>query len=236
MASLVRRFALLAALAGMILLADTPSAHATFTLTLSESGFASQTFTGVSTINTGFVSYGTYGIQADLATSNSTTGANPPTVTINNISIQGLSGSTGTPLTITVQDTGFSGAILANTANLVSQLSTTSLTGSGSSVSFHSFVDAFTGGTLTLTTAPAGAGPLSNLVNVALGSTFTLGDTTTVALSAGGLLQSTGTTQLTGGTHPTIVPELDPGSTASGLTLVSGSLLMLFGRRRRACA
>jgi hypothetical protein len=32
------------------------------------------------------------------------------------------------------------------------------------------------------------------------------------------------------------VPELDPGSMASGLTLVSGSLLMLFGRRRQARA
>jgi len=169
-----------------------PPAKADFMLTLHEQGYRDVT---VSDNGTGFIAYGggfgSFFIQGDFGYSNSNTGVEPATLTINQLSIQNTSG-TGT-LQITLTDTGFM-VPHAGPAVMNSQLSTTSLTGTGS-VSFQSFLNGVGGTKLTLGTAPSGTSATDAMTISS--DPYTLSNITTVTLGAGGLLQSTGTTTVT---------------------------------------
>src|SRR5205823_1945908 len=149
MRRVTRKWPLLALLAGVATLAMPPPARSDFTLTLHEAGYSDVVIhdngAGDSSSQTGLIvfsgMFGTFTITAEIGTSNSTTGGDPATLTINQLSIQNNSGM-GT-LQITLQDTGFM-VPHPGPALMTSQLSTTSLTGSGS-VSFQSFLNGVAG-------------------------------------------------------------------------------------------
>lgn len=233
----VKNGAAVAVLATALLLGAATPSRATFEVILSETGYASQTYNfGTSYGNVTQISFGgvmdmvvsttigDFSIQSDIATSNSGSGLSPATLTINQLSIRLTGGAGEATLKITVQDDGFTapqGPVWVGT-----QLSTTSLTNAGDSVSFQSFVNSTPGTVLTLSTAPSGTsaadgGPLYQTTNP-----FTVKNVTTVNLSTGGLLQSTGTT--------TVNPVPAPSGTVlvlSGLPLLG--LCSLVGMRRK---
>jgi len=221
-----KRFALLAVLAGAALMASPPSAHAAFTLTLHEAGFADQTITDngagdLSNTTSGVITFagafGTFDIQISVGTSNSAAGVQPAQLTINNTSITSTGGS-GT-LSVTLTDTGFT-APGTGSALLDTQLSTTQLP-LGTTVTSHSVLNGTAGGNVQLTTV---GGSLREDVATIGTNPYTLSNITTFSLAGNGTLQFTGITTVTA------VPE--PGTMAMTFSAIS-----LFGlgywRRRK---
>ena len=217
-------------LAGAVILGMPPPAPADFTLTLHEQGYSDLVIHDngagdLSTANGVIIfggTFGTFSITAEIGSSNSATATAPAVLTINQLAIQSNDAGTG-KLTITLTDTGFS-APNPGPALMQSQLSTTAMTGTGS-VSFQSFLDGTGGTKLTLNTAPGGKNA-TDAVTIG-GSPYTLSNVTTVTLSAGGTMQSTGITTVAT-PAPTGV-EL----AVTGLPLL-GVGLWLHRRRRRA--
>jgi hypothetical protein len=219
-----KRLAILVVLAGAALLVSPPSAHAAFTLTLHETGFADQVFTpnagpGAIVIAT---TIGHFTFQADIATSNSPGSVSPAVLSLSQTSITTTGGGT---LTITVNDTGFT-APGTGLATVTTQLSTTSLT-AGGSVSILSRVNGTqVGPTLTLGTAAAGTMGSGN-INIGT-PPFTLTNVTTVTLTAGGMLQSTGNT--------TVAPVPEPATLFMAFAAVPIFGLGYWRQRRRKLA
>jgi len=226
-----RRIALLTILAGLAMLASPLPAHAAFTLTLHQTGFTDVTVTDngagdTSNTTSGLITFsgmfGTFTIQADIASSNSASGTQPAVLTINQLSIAGTSAATASnPLVITVQDTLFT-APPPGPGVMSSQLSLTALTPAGG-VTFQSFLNGTGGTLLSLSTAPSGTSA-SNAVTIST-QPYTLANVTTVTLAANGLIQSTGTTAV-------VLPE--PGTLA--MTLAALPVLGFSFWRRRAKA
>jgi len=225
-----KRFAILAVLAGAALAAGPSPAHAAFTLTLHETGFADQIVTD-NNISSGDVdsrggvitfsgTFGTFNIQISVGTSNSASGVQPGQLTINNTSITTTSGGA---LTVTLADTGFTAPGTGN-AFLDTQLSTTQLP-TGSTVTSHSAVNGTAGGNVTLNTVSGGLREDIVLVGT---NPFTLSNVTAFNMAGAGTLQFTGITTVTA------VPE--PGTMAMAFSALPLLGLGYWRHRRRGQA
>ncbi len=196
---------LAAVAAGVAILGMPPPARAGFQVTLHEAGFTDMVITdnGANDFDTdvGVINFsgafGDFRIQSDFATTTSGDPTAVPTLTINQVSVENKNTSSRKTLTITVQDDEFGNSGTGLGATLNSQLSTTSLTKAGDSVAFQSFLNGVGGNQISLGTAPSGTEDVKNGLSLGSGSTFTLADVTTLNISAGGTIQSTGTTTVT---------------------------------------
>ncbi len=193
-----RSWPLLALLAAVAVMAMPPPARADFTLTLHEQGYSDVVIhdngAGDTSSQTGLITYsgnfGSFLITAEIGSSNSTAGSQPAYLTINQFSMQNYSSGTGV-LQITLQDTGFT-APNPGPVFMQTQLSTTSVLATGSSVSIQSALNGTAGTAITLPTDPSGTSVTDQMT---IGtSPYTLSNVTTVTLVAGGVLQSTGST------------------------------------------
>jgi len=199
-----KRWPALAALAVAALLGASAPARAEFTVTLHEAGFsdlvikdndATDFDKSVGSINFSG-SFHDFAIQSDFATSTSTDPTSPAELTITQTSVENKSAFGAKVLTITVQDT-FANDAPGGVAEVASQLSTTSLTKAGDKVTFQSYLNGVGNGEISLGTAPSGVGGTEGGLALGLGSTYTLANVTTLILSPGGKLLSTGTTTTT---------------------------------------
>jgi len=200
-----------AALVGAATLGASAPAHAAFTLTLHETGFSDVVVTdnnlasGDVSLATGVITYsgsfGDFAVQVTTGSSNSTSGAQPAQLTINNLSITGASTSS---LTLTLTDTGFT-APGVGPADVQNQLSTTQIP-EGTTVTYQSTVDGQSGGAqLSL----SGVGGNKDFGSVTLGTNpYTITTVTTFNLGAAGTVQATGITQVANPEPSTIVIAL----------------------------
>jgi len=233
---------LLAALAGAALLGGAPPARADFTVTLHEANANAKDLVitdnsakdfdpAVGSINFSGT-FGDFKIQSDFATSTSQDPTSPAELTINQFSLENLSATGPAVLTITVSDT-FSNGSPGGLVEVESQLSTTSLTKAGDTVAFQSFLNGVGNGQVSLGTAPSGTSGVKNGLALGLGDSYTLSNVTTVSLSPGGKILSTGTTTVATGTT-TVVP-----APAGAVLALSALPLLAVGhwlRRRKALA
>ncbi len=200
---------LIAALFGIAIAAP---AHAGLVLTLSESGFTTQTVNGSGTPQTAeFIgSFGKFNFNVVVGSSNATTGGGPAQLQIQSLDITPLTGFIGpATLTVSLSDNSFTFPAPAGTpVQLFSALGGT-LTNSnaGDSVSFSS--SAAPGGSVgpqTYTSAgpssPVGFNVPNASTNFNTTATYTLSDTTVITLS-----NSNESANLSGTTTVTAVPE-----------------------------
>jgi len=226
-----------AALVGVAMLALGSPARAGFTITLQETGFADQTInlTSGQLTDTGNINFGDY--KVDISAFDSAPGISPffggALVSQNTFTVTTLTPA-GAALVITVKDDTFSSTPYAPGTSLTvtNSLSTTAI--SNGTVTANGFL--IGGSTLTTSnislTGPTLSGSVSSSVSgnaSPLGSTFTLGNKSTVSFVNGlGTANFTVTTLA-----PVAVPE--PSSVAvvlTGLPLGIGAWM----RRRRKMA
>lgn len=229
----IRQLACLAVMAAIGFLSTSAPAHAGEVLSLSD---------GTTTVTVPGDAFGVASFSGPLGifNINVTTGISKPSLggpgdgvmDLNTVNISSLGGSP-TTLTIKLTDTDFTpfgpGTLTNNVGGTISGGTATAQAWKDPlNREFGMGAGTFTPGLQSLLTSP-------------FASTASVGDTVTAPYSmtiqlvlqtTGGAFDFSADDRLSN----VAVPELDPGSTASGLTLVSGSLLMLFGRRRRACA
>lgn len=221
-----RPLALVGLVAGITLLSGPSPAQAKFTLTLSQGNLkplvvADATTTSASggdtttsasggdlDLRAGVIvysgSYGGFGIQLSMSTSNSGQAVLPAILTINNTSI---SSTTGGTLTVTVEDDHFTVPLSGRPVDLQSQLSTTQLP-TGSQITLTSYLDGNPGTPILLTTV--GGSLVSDSVTIG-SNPYTLRSVTTFTLSGAGMVQFTGNTAVA-------LPE--PGTLVMGLLAV----------------
>jgi hypothetical protein len=181
-------------LVGAALLSSPSAARADLTITLSESGHASQSFTvpgGPPAINVISTVYGDFSIEADTATSFGSN-ANQAMLQVTTLSVRNSASGSKT-LTVTVDQTGYT-VPYAPTMLVNSSLSTTNIPTGGT----ISFVSSLNGG---MTPSVSLSGPTVNNSIAAPPTLFsgvtrpyTLDSTTTITIGAGLTSNSTGTT------------------------------------------
>jgi hypothetical protein len=202
------------------------TAHATFTLTLSEAGYADQTITfnpstgvpGQAEVIDYAGSFGGFQIVVEVASSNSNLPDQTPTLTLNNLQLTGANGVTQT-LQITVADTGFSTQSTGpGPVDLRSQVSDTQLP-TGNEITYQSFLNGVGGDSLSLSSA---GGAQGDSTIVAPTNPFTLESITTITVHGASYVQTTGITEV-----------LAPSPSTLGAAAVSAVPLLGLGLWRR---
>jgi hypothetical protein len=178
------------------------TANATFTLTL-QSGNYYEEFTdtngdGIISVHVG--GFNGFDFQGDFATSNSQTGELPAVLTLTQASVRSNRGDMRN-LTITLIDDDFSAPSMGP-AVVTTRLGALDLRDNGS-VTMTSFVDDDQVGRVRLTETGYGEDTEETQIGR---SPYTLRSVTTIRLGAGGVLLSTGSTEVNSGVSPVPAP------------------------------
>jgi hypothetical protein len=214
---------------GLTLLAAQASASPILGVELKESGYTTYQTTGSSNLLTTFQSFGTFGVNAEIASLTT----NPLSLDLGSLNV---STATGGTLTIVASATGLDSPI--GLTNFLSQFNG-ALTGIGTSATLRTYLSNSntmfgTDTLLSSLSAPSSLFSTSTTNSATTSGPFALTEVMTITASGPGALAAVGSVSQAPGL--TQAPEIDARYGGAAIALLLGVMALVSDRRRRPSA